>query len=183
MGEDPIDAVYSYVERAYVRLQAGDILIRCIEEGNATPVQHMVEELVLAGPQSLAVLREMRVEAALRRTQVLDDLNQIFSDLESSLRSFGVRLSGGVNPFTIKYLKIARFHGMLQEQGVLEQDVQATCMQMLKDTREIIISLLQHADLLEEIEVYLQDWLWGLAYQMARDGFGNPNYPNSRLAL
>jgi hypothetical protein len=60
MADDPIDAVYSYVERAYVRLQAGDILIRCMEEGNALPMQQMVEGLVLAGPQSLSVLREMR---------------------------------------------------------------------------------------------------------------------------
>jgi len=183
MGEDPIDAVYSYVERAYVRLQAGDILIRCIEEGNASPVQQMVEELVLAGPQSLAVLREMRVEAALRKSQVLDDLSQIFSELEGSLRSFGVRLTGGINPITVKYVGSARFLGMLQEQGVVEQDVQSTCLQMFKDTREIIISLLQHANLLEEIEVYLQDWLWGLAYQMARDGFGDSNFSNGRLAL
>lgn len=183
MAEDPIDAVYSYVERAYVRLQAGDILIRCIEEGNASPVQHMVEELVLAGPQSLAVLREMRAEAALRKSQVLDDLHQIYSDLERSLRTFGVRLTGGVNPVTIKYLRSARFLGMLEEQGVLEKDTQSTCLQMLKDTREIISSLMQHADLLEEIEIYLQDWLWGLAYQMVRDGFGDSARSSNRTAL
>jgi len=183
MREDPIDAVYSYVERAYVRLQAGDILIRCIEEGSAAPVQQMVEELILAGPQSLSLLREMLIEAALRKSQVMDDLHQIFSELESSLRSLGVRLTSGINPTTIKYLKSARFLSMLQEQGVLEKDVQTTCLQMLKETRDIITSLKQHADLLEEIEVYLQDWSWGLAYQMARDGFGDTHFSDSSLAL
>jgi hypothetical protein len=183
MSEDPIDAVYSYVERAYVRLQAGDILIRCIEEGNAAPVQHMVEELVLAGPQNLSLLREMRIEAALRKSQVLDDLHQIYSELESSLRSFGIRLAGGINPVTIKYLGSARFLNMLKEQGVLEKDIQSTCLQLLKETREIITSLRQHADLLEEIEVYLTDWSWGLAYQIARDGFGDSTSPDNSIAL
>ena len=183
MTEDPIDAVYSYVERAYVHLQAGDILIRCIEEGNASPMQLMVEELVLAGPQSLVVLRELRGEAARRKSQVLDDMHQISSDLERSLLSFGVRLTGIVNPTTIKYLRNARFLSMMQEQGVMEEDTQTTCLRMLKDTREIIASLLEHAELLEEIEVYLQDWLWGLAYQLARDRFGDPDYPGNRIAL
>jgi hypothetical protein len=91
MADDPIDAVYSYVERAYVRLQAGDILIRCMEEGNASPMQQMVEGLVLAGPKSLSVLREMRSESAHRKSQILDDLHQVYSDLENSLGYIGCR--------------------------------------------------------------------------------------------
>jgi hypothetical protein len=183
MIEDPKDAVYSNVERAYVRLQAGDILIRCVDEGNSTPMEHLVEELVLAGPKSLTSLREMRVEVAHRKSEVLDDLYQIYCGLERSLRSFGVQLTGVVNPKTIKYIRSAQFVEMLQDQGVLEKDDQITCMQMLNDTREIIASLKQHVDLLEEIEIYLQDWLWGLAYQMVQDGYGERAYPNSRIAL
>jgi hypothetical protein len=31
MVDDPLDSVYSIVERTYIRLQAGDILNRCLE--------------------------------------------------------------------------------------------------------------------------------------------------------
>ncbi len=170
MADDPIYAVYSYVERAYVRLQAGDILIRCLEEGNASPMKQLVEGLVLAGPQSLAVLREMRSEAAHRKSQILDDLHQVFSDLEESLLTFGVVLNGIKNARSIIGLKSASFQRMMQEQGVIEGVNQAACIQILSDSRDLIATLVRHIELLEEIEIYVQDWLWGLAYQQVRDG-------------
>jgi hypothetical protein len=77
MADDPLDAVYSYVERAYIRLQAGDVLIRCLDEGYATPIQQMVETLVLAGPRSMGVLQEILAEAEQRKGQIMDDLHQL----------------------------------------------------------------------------------------------------------
>jgi hypothetical protein len=170
MADDPIYAVYSFVERAYVRLQAGDILIRCLEEGNASPMRQLVEVLVLAGPQSLSVLREMRSEAAHRKSQVLDDLHQVYSDLEESLLTFGVALTGLENARSITELKTGTLLGKMQEQGILEEDSQAACLQILRDSRDLIASLDHHVELLEEIEIYIQDWLWGLAYQQVREG-------------
>jgi hypothetical protein len=170
MADDPIDAVYSYVERAYVRLQAGDILIRCLEEGNSSPMKQLVEGLVLAGPQSLAVLREMRLEAAHRKSQILDDLHQVFSDLEESLLTYGVELTSLTNARSVIELKSNTFLGMMQEQGVLDAGSLEACLQMLKDSRDLIKSLDCHVVLLEEIEIYIQDWLWGLAYQQVREG-------------
>ncbi len=81
MSHDPLDDVYSFVERAYIRLQAGDVLIRCMEEGNPAPLHQMVEGLILAGPQSINILREIMAEAGQRKLQVVDDLNQLSSDL------------------------------------------------------------------------------------------------------
>jgi hypothetical protein len=183
MADDPIDAVYSYVERAYVRLQAGDILIRCMEEGNASPMQQMVEGLVLAGPQSLSVLREMRSESAHRKSQILDDLHQVYSDLENNLGTLGVVLTGVKSAVAITDLKSVRFVGMMQEQGVLEEETQMVCLQFLRDSREIIASLACQVELLEEIEDFLEDWLWGLAYQLARDGFGESSYLSGSVPL
>jgi hypothetical protein len=57
------------------------------------------------------------------------------------------------------------------------------CLQFLRDSRDIIASLAGQVELLEEIEDFLQDWLWGLAYQLARDGFGESSYLTGRLPL
>jgi hypothetical protein len=178
MADDPIYAVYSYVERAYVRLQAGDILIRCLEEGNASPMMQLVEGLVLAGSQSLDVLREIRAETAHRKSQVLDDLHQVYSDLEHSLLTFGVTLKGLKTVLAVIGLKSNLFISMMQEQGVTEEDCQMACLQILKDSSEILASLNQHVKLLEAIEIYIQDWEWGLAHQQARDGT-HPSKSNS----
>jgi hypothetical protein len=175
MAHDPLDDVYSFVERAYIRLQAGDILIRCLEEGSVGPIQGMVEGLVLAGPQSINILREIIVEAGQRKAQVMDDLNQLFHDLERSLKSYGVFLNNSRNILAMTRLTPVRFLSLLREQGITEEKIQIDCLKILRDSRELMVSLVKHIRLLEEIETYLKDWLWGLAYQSARQGM---NYRN-----
>lgn len=166
--DDPLDAVYAFVERAYIRLQAGDVLLRCLELGNPSPMQSMVEGLVLAGPQSIGVMREMLAESAQRKMQVMDDLQQVFSEFETNLKNYGVRLRGMKNALEVTQLTSARFLALLQEHGVGDEEVQAVCLQILQDSRDLMDSMKGHVKLLEDIETYLQDWLWGLAYQSAR---------------
>ncbi len=174
MKDDPLDAVYSYVERAYVRLQAGDLLIRCLEEDSSTPIQQMVEGLVMAGPKSLVTLQEVLSETEHRKSQVMDDLHQVFSQLESGLKSYGFTIRGIKDSITVTRLTSVRFLAMLREQGIREEEVQVACLQLLRDSKELMVSLAGHIRLLEEIEKYLQDWLWGLAYQSARQGLEDP---------
>ena len=176
MSHDPLDDVYSFVERAYIRLQAGDVLIRCMEEGNPAPLHQMVEGLILAGPQSINILREIIAEAGQRKLQVVDDLNQLSSDLERSLKSYGVYLKETKSYLAVTHLTPVRFLTMLREQGITEEKVQIDCLKILRDSRELIVSLANNVRLLEEIETYLKDWLWGLAYQTTRPGFDYHNF-------
>jgi hypothetical protein len=175
MAHDPLDDVYSFVERAYIRLQAGDILIRCLEEDSIAPIQGMVEGLVLAGPQSINVLREILAEAGQRKLQVTDDLYQLFNDFEKSLKSYGVILDNAKRTQGMAQLTPARFLSILREQGIADEKNQIDCLKLLRDSRELIVSLANHVRLLDEIETYLKDWLWGLAYQSARRAVGNRN--------
>jgi hypothetical protein len=46
-----------------------------------------------------------------------------------------------------------------------DEEAQVTCMQILRDSQELAESLSSRIDILIEIEDYLKDWLWGLAYQ------------------
>ncbi len=98
------------VERAFIRLQAGDVLLSCLVDDDTQPVQKLVEGLVLAGPQSLNALREVRAEAASRKSELIGELA-------------------------------------------------ASDDSMDQVTRQII--------LLEEVEIYIDDWMWGLMYQSA----------------
>jgi hypothetical protein len=50
MDEDALENVFSYVERAYVRMQAGDVITQCLDEGRLTPLQSLVEMLIVVGP-------------------------------------------------------------------------------------------------------------------------------------
>ena len=89
---DPLDGVYSFVEKAHARLQAGDVLIRCLEEQNTRPIQDWVEGLVLGGSESLMVLREILKEVGQRQTLTKEDIREVHQDFRVRLDSCGVQL-------------------------------------------------------------------------------------------
>jgi hypothetical protein len=162
------DAVYSYVERAYIRMQAGELLMRCLEDGNPLAIQQMVESLVLAGPQSLTILKEIIAEAGQRESQLKDDLNQIMVEMENNLRNYGVSLPVGRTPKSFTRTSTLTFMKMVREQNFGGDQEKAEALQILKNSKELLKGILANIRLLEEIERYINDWLWGLAYQSTR---------------
>lgn len=168
MIDDPLESVYGLVERAYIRLQAGDVLVQCLEEGNTNPMQKMVESLVLAGPESLSALREISAEIGVRKTQLQTDSDQIYADLEGKLKHYGVSLKGLHSPISLLRLDAIAFLALLRSQDVHQEDIQMECLRLLQDSRELLQSLARQRGLLDEADYYLHDWLWGIMYQFAR---------------
>jgi hypothetical protein len=56
-------------------------------------------------------------------------------------------------------------------------------LQVMKDSKELINTLNNKILLLENIEKYLQDWLWGLTYQFIRQGEDDTNYNLTKTEL
>lgn len=180
MDEDPIEAVYAFVERAYVRLQAADMLTLCLEEGRLWPLQTMVEWLVIAGPQSLSALREILAEVYMRRSQLKNDQHQVFAKLEKELKGFGIQLGGVHSLMSLSRLTPVAFLALLRNQNIQNERDQLACLQRLDEALDVMNSLDQHLSLLGEIEVYLEDWLWCLIYQSAQQDWGEKKMLPSR---
>ncbi|MDD5371450.1 MAG: hypothetical protein PHQ40_20420 [Anaerolineaceae bacterium] len=170
MSDNSLENIYAYAERAYIRLQAGDVLMRCMEDASVAPMYQMVESLVLAGPESLQVLREILAETNTRKVQVDDDLQQVLTGLKTNLEGFGVRLRSIRKATSLSRLKPVRFLGLLRSQGVSDEETQTICLRLLQDARDLVSSLQQHYALLADIENYLEDWIWGVFYQSVRQG-------------
>ena len=168
MNDDPLLAVYEYVERAYVRLQAGEVLNHCLDNGNPVPMQTLVEGLVLVGPQSLSVIREIIAEVGARKAQLSDDRNQIYHRLTRNLKLHGVCLPLQSSAVFFERITPAVFLAFLNQQGVQDDQAQIQCLRLFQDTKELISSLNENFKLLDDIERYLEDWLWGLIYQSSR---------------
>ncbi len=183
MADDPLGAVYSFVERAYVRLQAGDVLTQCLNEGSIAPMQKLVESLVLSGPQSLSAYREVLEELTTRKTQLETDRHQVYQKLEDDLKNYGMHLSGMQTPLTLARLSPAAFLVMLRAQGIRGDAEVVACLQYLEDANSLLQTLNRHAGLLNEIELYLQDWLWGLIYQSTHAGETGDNPPEKKWML
>ncbi len=173
--------IYSIVEKAYFRLQAGDVLTHCIEDGSTNPIHEMIQEMVLAGPQSLEALREIIAEASKRKTQVYDDLNQVTNQLSIILKGYGVSLEQAGNQ-VMQDLTEDQLVQLMDVQGVVEQETRKSSLQVMRDSQELINTLNSKIILLESIETYLQDWLWGLTYQSIRQS-GEPDQPLPKSGL
>src|SRR4030066_277416 len=170
MANRPVAFVYSIVEKAYFRLQAGDVLTHCLEDGSTDPVHEMIQEMVLAGPQSSEALREILGEAMKRKAQVYDDLNQVTNQLSIILKGYGISLERQGGNQVLQSLGEERLVEMLDEQNIVENETRSGCLQVLKDSQELITTLNAKLQLLGNIEIYLQDWLLGLTYQYIRQG-------------
>ncbi len=170
MANKPNPSIYSIVEKAYYRLQAGDVLSHCMEDGSIEPIHEMIQGMVLAGPQSLEALREILGEAMKRKTQVYDDLNQVISQLSIILKGYGVSLETHAGKQEIQSITEVQVTGLLDAQGITDAETRSSCIQVVNDSRELINTLNNKIQLLENIENYLQDWLWGLTYQSIRQG-------------
>lgn len=168
MNDDPLTAVYDFVERAYIRLQAGEVLNHCLDKGDTIPIQNLVEGLVLVGPQSLSVLREVIAEVVARKAQLTDDRNQIYHKLAINLKRYGVNLAGHCSSLALTRLTPVAFITVLHQQGITDEKAQRHCLRLLHNTLDLMSSLSENYRLLDEIEVYLQDWLWVLIYQSAQ---------------
>jgi hypothetical protein len=170
MVNRPNSAIYSIVEKAYYRLQAGDVLSHCMEDGSTDPIHEMIQEMVVAGPQSLEALREILGEAMKRKTQVYDDLNQVTNQLTIILKGYGLNLELQGGNQVLQTLTETQLLDLMDKQGVVEKETRASSSQVIKDSQELISTLNGKILLLETIEKYLQDWLWGLTYQFIRLG-------------
>jgi len=170
MANKPGSSIYSIVEKAYFRLQAGDVLTHCIEDGSTHPIHEMIQEMVLAGPQSLEALREILGEANKRKTQVYDDLNQVTNQLSIILKGYGVSLEMQGGNQLLQSLTENQLVDLMDAQGVTEKETRSSSLQVVRDSQELINTLNGKILLLENIETYLQDWLMGLTYQSIRQG-------------
>lgn len=159
-----MDNLLTHSERDFIRVKVGDVLMLCLEESSVAPLQKLVESLVVIGPDSITVLREMLNEAGKRKSQVSDDQNQVLQGLRDNLDSLGLTFSSARKPGIILRMRPTRFYELMKRQGIYEESVQIQCLQLLQDSKDLLIGLSTKLDLLERIEEYLEDWTWGVYY-------------------
>jgi hypothetical protein len=173
MLDDSLDAVFSMVEKAFMRLQAGDVLGLCLEKDDTAPMHKLVEGLVLAGPQSLNALREIRAEVTTRKVEFQEEIARVFSKMEEELQGLGVSLASLPDRISVQILEPKNLFPLLDQQGVPDSFSHVKCAKLLSSSKEIMSQLARQILLMDEVELYLDDWIWGLIYQSAHQMGGS----------
>jgi hypothetical protein len=182
MFDDSLDVVFSMVERAFMRIQAVDVLVTCLEKEDTTPIQNLVEGLVVAGPSSLNALREIRAEIDTRRTELQSEIARTFSSMEESLNNWGVNLTGLTERNSTHGLDAGYLGGLLRQQGIGDEHRLKECTHLLNSSKVVMSHLARQILLLDEVTIYLEDWMGGLMYQSAHQrGENLVSSPKTRL--
>src|SRR4030066_1449747 len=129
MDNKPASSIYRLVEKAYFRLQAGDVLTRCLEDGSTEPIHEMIQEMVLAGPQSLVALREILGETIKRKSQVHDDLSQVTNQLSIILKGYGISMDKQGGNQALQSLSEQQLEEMLDEEHIDDLEARLGSMQ------------------------------------------------------
>ena len=162
-------------EREYIRMKVGNVLMVCLEDSSALPIQKLVESLVMVGPESLDIMREILSEITIRRMQIRNDQQLVYRGFHSSMDSLGARFKTSSSMNSFFEIRPVHILNALKRNGVTEEDAKTQCLQILTDTRELMSELHSKLDLLDRMEQYLLDWTWAVLYLSSRQQTGWTN--------
>ncbi len=162
MDNHPLDDIFSLAEQAYARRQAEDALLRCLEQGSLSPVQVLVEDLVLSGGHSVGALNELLNEAESHHAQIQDDLQRAYLVLQGRLeRQYGVDLrSLADGPAALVSGSLGRF-----QEHLAHHEQPEAVLEMIAEARDTLEGLTAQMRLMQAVLTYVDDWLWGMARQ------------------
>ncbi len=171
MGQ-PLDDLLTLAERTYVRMQAGELLGHCLEQGDIKPFQELVEQLVLAGSVSLPVLREIHEEILALQSTLRQEGLAVRHDLRQALAGFGLnmpQLLGRDFPEMLWEVRSQRLRSRIREaaRGLSGEDLRLVD-QVCSEAGDRAVRIATRLGVLGSLEAAVEDWLGSLAYQAAR---------------
>ncbi len=182
----PLDELLSIAERAYVRMQAGQLITQCLEQGDSTPFNGLVEQLVLAGSPSLAVLREIQEEISSIRSSLRQEGMAVRQHLKEAFAGFGLHMPQLLAldpPETFRNICGPALRNAVREvsRAMTDED-QALLDELCVEAGERVSAIASRLALLGRLHGSVEDWVSSLAYEAARDP-APPDSPSSRRNL
>jgi hypothetical protein len=168
---DPLDDLISLAERTYVRLEAEQLIEDCLAKADTTPFINLLEELVIAGTDSLVILREiLNVIRSVKSTLNQEGIG-IQHELKKTLSEFGVNLPRIPSPGKQNSLWQI-YHGGLYEEikdhtPWLEVEDHLLLEEICTEAGERVAQIVSHLLMLNVFEQSILDWINGMIYEMA----------------
>ncbi len=168
---DPIGELLSFAERSYVRMQAEQLILQCLQDRDPKPFYGLVNELVAAGAPSLVILREVQEVLRFIRTELTRDGRSVRKDLVEAMAEFGVYVPDVLaadSPVAFLQMCKRSFREDIRTQGAkLEVEDVDLLEEICLEAGQKVTVIAAKVRLLGELESTINDWLVGLAYEAA----------------
>ena len=172
-----LDDLLSIAERAYVRMQAGELISQCLDQADQAPLDSLVQQLVLAGASSLAILREILEEIRSTRSTLRQEGLAVRQNLREALAGFGLHLPKLLSADPPEAFRRICGQGLRDEireaARELTPEDQAVLDEICVDAGQRVAKIAARLAVLGHLDRTVQDWLASLAYEAARASRGS----------
>lgn len=174
----PLDDLISLAERTYVRLEAEQLIEDCLIKANPEPFNKLLEELVMAGMDSLVVLREILIVIRSLKSTLNQEGMGVQHDLKQTLSQFGVGLprapSAGTQESFWKTYHYGLYHEIKAHAPWLEIEDQDLLEEICNEAGKRVAQIVRRLVLLNGLEETAIDWINGMIYEIAHSSFLAP---------
>lgn len=181
---EPLDEVLTFAERVYVRMQAEQLIRQCLDRGDPSPFNALLENLVLAGASSLGVLREIQEELQTARTHLGREGLNVRQDLVQALSEFGVQLPQLLSAEAPDAFRQICSQGLRHDAcraaaHRLEVEDERLLQEICGEAGTRVTGIARRLALLHRMEKLVGDWQEGLVFEglQARETMVNPRRP------
>lgn len=168
----PLDDLLTFAERAYIRMEAEQLITQCLDNGDTTPFNSLVEGLVLAGSSSLGVLREIQEELRSARSSLGKEGLGVRQDLVQALSEFGVNLPQLLSVETPEVFRQMCSTGLRREVQRAARDLanedESLLQEICVEAGERVTRIARRLAVLSRLEDSVNDWLTGLAFEASQ---------------
>lgn len=174
-----------------LRMQANDLLSHCIATGQAKPLYQVVENLLLVGPSAFYTLNALLRETSQRRAQIEDEIHRAIGTFYNNVyAASGLTAEQFDRPFfayeTLQF-EYRLYGDYLYELDWIASDITSETFSQLTEyhaeTSQKLDQLAKQYQLCVQLENYLEDWLWGMAYQTVQHLHAIPLAKSSHIVL
>ena len=166
-----LDNLLRLAEQSYIRMEAELLIASCVHDGDLSPINELLHELVTAGPASLFILRDLQQTVRILKSKLNQESLDVRQDFKQALSDFGVRLPDVI--FTSNLESWWRDQDLAREAQAaaleLGQSRAVLVEEICNETGDKVFELTGRLVLVEELEHAVQDWIYGLVYEHAHD--------------
>jgi hypothetical protein len=171
-----LDDLLNFAHQSYVRMEAEQLITECLELGDPTPFNDMVEGLVLAGTSSLMLLREVLDEVLNVKSLLSQEGLGIRQDLVDALSEFGVHLPQLLYVDAPEaFRQISKLPLRLSPKNVagkLHMEDELLLQEICLEAGERVSKITLRLAMISSFEDAVRDWMRCLAYEAMQRGDG-----------
>ena len=166
----PLDELLTYAERSYLRLEAEQLIRDCMDQGDPSAFNGLLEELVIAGSHSLLVLREILETIRSIKSDLSQEGLSVRQDLMDAMAEFGLYLPQLLSvdaPESFRQICSQGLRIQISEMASnLAIEDEDLLDEICTEASERVTSIARGMSILMGLEKSVMDWMEGLAYEV-----------------